>query len=77
VPPRHCQRVVTECDDIVEVDRIVRLSAVRQRVPRGNEGQGLAEYALILALIAVAALVAITFLGTSISNLLSSLGNAF
>jgi pilus assembly protein Flp/PilA len=59
------------------VDRIVRLRAVRQRVPRGQTGQGLAEYALILALIAVAAIVAITFMGTSINNLLSSLGNAF
>jgi len=55
----------------------VRLSVVRHRVPRGETGQGLAEYALILALIAVAAIVAITFMGTSINNLLSDLGNAF
>ncbi len=52
------------------------LSAVRQRVPRGQAGQGLAEYALILALIGVAAIVAITFMGGSINNLLSTLGNA-
>ena len=51
-------------------------SAVRRRDP-GRYGQGLAEYALILALIAVAAIVAITFMGTSIQNLLSNLGNAF
>jgi len=54
----------------------VRLSVVRHRVPRGETGQGLAEYALILALIAVAAIVAITFMGSSINNLLSSLGNS-
>jgi len=36
----------------------------------------LAEYALILALIAVAAIVAITFMGGSINTLLSNLGNS-
>ena len=55
----------------------MRLIGVRRRVPREDRGQGLAEYALILALIAVAAIVAITFMGTSINNLLSTLGNAF
>jgi len=39
-------------------------------------GQGLAEYALILALIAVAAIVAVTFMGGSINDMLSSLGNS-
>ena len=39
-------------------------------------GQGLAEYALILALIAVASIVAVTFMGGSINGLLSSLGNS-
>lgn len=47
------------------------------RLPRGGEaGQGLAEYALILALIGVLAIAAITFMGSSINNLLSTLGNA-
>ena len=54
----------------------MRLSAVRQWVPRGQTGQGLAEYALILALIAVAAIVAITFMGGSINTMLSNLGNS-
>lgn len=45
-------------------------------LPRGEGGQGLAEYALILALIAVAAIVAITFMGGSINTLLSNLGNS-
>jgi pilus assembly protein Flp/PilA len=40
---------------------------------REEEGQGLAEYALILALIAVIAIAALVFLGTQISSILSSL----
>jgi len=41
---------------------------------RDEEGQGLAEYALILALIAVIAIAALVFLGTQISSILSSIG---
>jgi pilus assembly protein Flp/PilA len=40
-----------------------------------QSGQGLAEYALILALIAVASIVAVTFMGGSINSMLSDLGN--
>jgi pilus assembly protein Flp/PilA len=39
-------------------------------------GQGLAEYALILALIAIVAIIALLFLGTQISDRLSEVGNA-
>jgi pilus assembly protein Flp/PilA len=42
---------------------------------RDEEGQGLAEYALILAFIAVVAILALTFLGTTISSLLSNVAN--
>ncbi len=38
------------------------------------EGQGLAEYALLLALIAVVCILAVTFLGTQISSILSNTG---
>ncbi len=41
---------------------------------RDEEGQGLAEYALILALIAIVAIVALLFLGTQISTILSTIG---
>jgi pilus assembly protein Flp/PilA len=41
---------------------------------RGEEGQGLAEYALILALIAVVAILALVFLGGQISGILSTIG---
>jgi pilus assembly protein Flp/PilA len=50
--------------------------ALRRILLRGEAGQGLAEYALILALIAVAAIAAITFMGGSINTMLSNLGNA-
>ena len=39
-----------------------------------EEGQGLAEYALILALIAIVAIVALIFLGGAISTILSKVG---
>lgn len=42
--------------------------------PRDEDGQGLAEYALILALIAVIAIAALIFLGGEISSILSSIG---
>jgi len=40
-----------------------------------EEGQGLAEYALILSLIAVIAVVALMFVSTSLNQLLSIIGN--
>jgi pilus assembly protein Flp/PilA len=43
---------------------------------RDEEGQGLAEYALILALIAIVAIVALLFLGGAISKILSTVGNS-
>jgi pilus assembly protein Flp/PilA len=42
---------------------------------RLDRGQGLAEYALILALIAIVAIIALTFLGTQISSILSYIGS--
>ena len=41
-----------------------------------EEGQGLAEYALILALIAIVAIVALIFLGGQVSKILSNVGNS-
>jgi pilus assembly protein Flp/PilA len=43
---------------------------------RDEEGQGLAEYALILALIAIIAIAALIFLGGQISSILSTIGAA-
>lgn len=41
---------------------------------KDEEGQGLAEYALVLALIAVIAIAALIFLGTQVSTILSRVG---
>jgi Flp pilus assembly pilin Flp len=41
-----------------------------------EDGQGLAEYALILFFIAVVAVAALTFLGSDISSILSQIANA-
>ena len=43
---------------------------------RDEEGQGLAEYALILALIAIVAIAALLLLGEQISGILSTIGAA-
>lgn len=42
----------------------------------GSRGQGLAEYALILALIAIIAIVALIFLGGQVSKILSTVGKS-
>jgi len=46
---------------------------VRQLIDRNERGQGLAEYALILALIAVVVIAAVTLLGTNIDSILSTI----
>ncbi len=43
---------------------------------KDEEGQGLAEYALILALIAIVAIVALIFLGGQVSKILSTVGSS-
>ena len=43
---------------------------------RHDDGQGLAEYALILALIAIVAIVALIFLGGQVSTILSTVGTS-
>jgi Flp pilus assembly pilin Flp len=46
------------------------------RPARGEEGQGLAEYALILALIAIVAILSLIFLGDTINELMSYIGSS-
>jgi pilus assembly protein Flp/PilA len=43
---------------------------------RHQGGQGLAEYALLLALIAIIAIAALLFLGGNVSTLLSNVGTS-
>jgi len=42
---------------------------------KNERGQGLVEYALIIVLIAIAAIVAMKFLGGSVNNVYSSAGS--
>jgi len=51
---------------------INKLSAAVRR----EEGQGLAEYALILALIAIVVIAAVIFLGGQINTIMSNVGTS-
>jgi Flp pilus assembly pilin Flp len=51
-----------------------RLVAIIDRI-RQVDGQGLAEYALILALIAIISIVALIFMGSQVSDKLSVIGS--
>ena len=42
----------------------------------GEDGQGLAEYALILALIAIVSIAALLYFGAQVSDKLTVIGNA-
>jgi pilus assembly protein Flp/PilA len=46
-----------------------------QQFIRDEDGQGLVEYALIIAVIAIAVIVAMVFLRDQISNIFSNIGN--
>jgi pilus assembly protein Flp/PilA len=46
-----------------------------QQFIRDEEGQGLVEYALIIAVIAIAVIVAMIFLREQIQNIFSNIGN--
>jgi pilus assembly protein Flp/PilA len=52
------------------------ITSVLATLRRDEEGQGLAEYALILALIAIVAIIALIFLGTQVSSILSTVGKS-
>ena len=43
---------------------------------RDEQGQGLAEYALILVLIAIVAIVSLAFIGGNLSTILSKVGHS-
>jgi pilus assembly protein Flp/PilA len=56
------------------VHPIQRLLAIVDRVRSDEDGQGLAEYALILALIAIISIVALLFMGSQVSDKLHVIG---
>ena len=55
---------------------MTNLLALIASARRDEEGQGLAEYALILALIAIIAIIALIILGGQVSTILSTVGNS-
>jgi len=56
--------------------RLIRRSATIARpIGVGARGQGLVEYILILSLIAIVALVALSFFGSQLSDLLSTIAS--
>ncbi len=57
------------------LEELTRLLAV-WRPHRHEEGQGLAEYALILALIALVAILSLIFLGDTIVELMDYIGSS-
>jgi pilus assembly protein Flp/PilA len=52
------------------------LTALIASFRNDEDGQGLAEYALILALIAIVAIIALIFLGSQVSSILSKVGSS-
>jgi pilus assembly protein Flp/PilA len=59
----------------MEDSQMALIETVVSRLRR-TEGQGLAEYALILALIAIVVIAALSLLGGSINSALNTVGNS-
>jgi pilus assembly protein Flp/PilA len=55
---------------------LVRLQTLVSDALESEKGQGLAEYALILSLIAIVAVVALTFLGGRVTRELSTIATS-
>ena len=56
------------------MDTLQGLLSFVDRFRRSEDGQGLAEYALILALIAIISIVALLFMGSQVSDKLNVIG---
>jgi len=54
----------------------VRLALAASALRKGEEGQALVEYALLLSLIAVVSIGVLTALGTNVSTIFSSINSA-
>jgi pilus assembly protein Flp/PilA len=52
------------------------MSLVRAYFPEREEGQGLVEYGLIIALVAVVAIAGLIILGPKVASLFSDLGSS-
>ena len=54
-----------------------RIAALGKKFIRDEDGAALAEYGILIAFIAIAAIVAVTFFGDKIKAKFSQLGNSF
>jgi pilus assembly protein Flp/PilA len=79
-PRPYCDPALGQFGEIfgkeVNTHMMSKLNALIASFRREDEGQGLAEYALILALIAIIAIVALIFLGGQVSTILSNVGHS-
>jgi pilus assembly protein Flp/PilA len=75
--PRYVDRALI-CGRVLiqEAASMALFTALLASLRRDEEGQGLAEYALILALIAIVAIIALLFLGGQISGILNTVGSS-
>ena len=55
---------------------MTQLLALITFIRHDDDGQGLAEYALILTLIAMVAVIALIFLGTQVSTIINTIGKS-
>jgi len=73
---RHPQEEKKQMSEFV-TEKIVAVQMLVARFKeRSEEGQGMVEYALILAFIAILVIVALKFLQPAISNTLNNVGNS-
>lgn len=54
-----------------------RIKLATRKFMRDDEGAALAEYGILIAFIAIAAIVAVTFFGDKIKAKFSQMGNSF
>jgi pilus assembly protein Flp/PilA len=67
-------RIASQC--IALQNRVhAALGARATRDQRGDEGQGMVEYALIVALVAVVVIVTVTLVGKKVSNVFSNISS--
>ncbi len=73
---RHPQQEKRQMSEFVTKQIVAVQMLVARLKERSEEGQGMVEYALILAFIAILVIVALKFLQPAISNTLNNVGNS-
>ena len=75
MPVGTLQITSSERKEVNHMTPVTRILIIIDRLRLRDEAQGLAEYALILALIAIVSIVALLFLGSQISDKMSIVGS--